>query len=136
MKKSNLEIIALGIGLLVLLATAFLMFSGALNGAASMFYTNIAIAVGFLVYIGYNWLTTNSLNKEIRNLSKHVESLKEELKRKDKRISTLEGEKNILESEKVGLQTQLQESQQSIEQLNKALEKAKAEAKTPPPSED
>lgn len=131
MKKSNLELIALGIGIVILIATAFLMFSGALSGADSMFYANIAIAVGFLVYIGYNWLTTNGLNKDIRNLNKHVSSLKAELKKKEEHINSLKQDVHILENEKQGLNTQLLATQEKVVKLTEELEVAQKNQNPP-----
>ncbi len=134
MKKSNIEILALIIGLLVLTASAFLMFSGALSGGDSIFYTNISIAVGFLVYIVYNWLATNSLNKEIRNLQQHVKSLKDEIKRKEAALEEKAQQNKVLENEKAGLNQQLIEAQEKISGLEQALEKAREENN--PPSQE
>lgn len=131
MKKGTFEIVLLVVGVVVLTITLFLMFSGQLEGARSMYWTNIAIASGFVVYIINNWINTNAFNKEIRNLNQHVQGLKAELKAKEIEVVKLQEELKVSTNEKAGLNAQLLESQDKIAELSASLSELKREKDNP-----
>ncbi len=131
MKKGTFEIILLVVGVIVLTITLFLMFSGQLEGARSMYWTNIAIAGGFVVYIVNNWINTNAFNKEIRSLNQHVQALKAEVKAKEIQVVKLQEELKVSTNEKAGLNAQLLEAQEKIAELSATVSELQREKDNP-----
>lgn len=117
MKRSNLETIVLLVGLAIIGAALFFMFMMG-DKPDSIFYANITFSIGFLVYITYAWMSSNSLNKEIRNLNNIVQNLKQEVQSKDAEIAEKGGQINRLNTDLASLKQKLKDT----EETNKALE--------------
>lgn len=116
MKRSTLETIVLIGGLIIIGISLFFIFTKGDDPNAAT-YTNFIFAAGFLMYIGYAWMTTNSLNKEIRGLNNHVTSLKQELKKKENAIAEKDKSIQSLTQEKQSLSKDLETAQASIKKL-------------------
>jgi peptidoglycan hydrolase CwlO-like protein len=126
MKKSNLELIILLLGVLALGFSLFLMFSDIMDGVSSMFWTNIIIAVGFVVYILYNWSATNALHKEIKGLNQHVIGLKGQIQKLNEELEEQKKKNSILVDEKAGLTKQLEGAQETIATQQKEIDLLKS----------
>lgn len=130
MKRSSLETVVLILGIGIIGFALFMLLIAEPTGD-SAFYTNIVFSFGFLIYIVYSMMATNSLNKEIRGLNNHVKSLKETIIQKDKSISELEAKNNSLNKDKEKLSKDLQQAQSQISSLEakiKELESSSPEA--------
>ena len=84
MKRSSLETIVLVLGIVIIGIALFMMFMRNTT-PQSIFITNLIFSVGFLIYILYSMMTTNSLNREIRKLNNHITSLKDEIAKREMR---------------------------------------------------
>jgi len=125
MKRKTLETTVLALGLVIIGIALFLMFAVD-KTYKSLFITNITFAVGFLIYIIYTIMSTNSLNLEIRGLQNHVSTLKDTIKKKDQeisekdsRIDDLEGVNKDLAAKNDELQDELKNEQARAEKLSK-----------------
>ncbi|MEQ9261948.1 MAG: hypothetical protein RLP14_02185 [Owenweeksia sp.] len=121
MKRSNLETIVLFLGIVIIGIALFMMFIQNTT-PQSIFITNLIFSVGFLIYILYSMMTTNSLNREIRKLNVHIKSLKEELSKKEALILEKDGRINSLQNNLAQLQQELSKSQGQITNLQNKIQ--------------
>ena len=128
MKRSNLETIVLVLGITIIVAALFLMFVQN-STPQSIFITNIIFSVGFLIYILYSMMTTNTFNREIRGLNNQVSSLKVELEKRRKIISEKESRIQALENDNDRLQSQIKEYDKNIESLRSEINKLQSASK-------
>ncbi len=121
MKRKTLEFTVLVLGLIIISVALFLMFfvDRTYN---SLFITNIVFAVGFLIYIIYTIMNTNSLNREIKGLNAHVATLKSNIAEKNKQLE--DRQKRIDE-----LVTENESLLSKTEELSRSAEEARAELK-------
>lgn len=127
MKRKTLETTVLALGLVIIGVALFLMFAVD-KTYKSLFITNITFAIGFLIYIIYTIMSTNSLNLEIRSLQKHVATLKDTIKKKDhelteksNRIEDLEQQNKELSARNDELQDEVKNEHARAEKLSKEL---------------
>ncbi len=130
MKRSNLETIVLVLGIIIIGVALFMMFIRNTT-PQSIFITNLIFSVGFLIYILYSMMTTNSLNREIRKRENHIKSLKEEISSKNAQIREKDERISSLQNDVSELQKQLGDAQQQITELQNTVE-----ALRPPEAED
>ncbi|MGB0176756.1 MAG: DUF948 domain-containing protein [Owenweeksia sp.] len=116
MKRRNLETIVLFLGIVIIGVALFMMFIQNTT-PQSIFITNLIFSVGFLIYILYSMMTTNSLNREIRKLNSHIQSLKEEIGKKEATIREKDARISNLQNEMSQLQQQLSDAQQQVTDL-------------------
>lgn len=121
MDRKKLELLVLIAGVIVIGGALTLMLTGAENPNLS-FYTNIVFAIGFLIYIIYNMMTTASLQKEIRLLNGQIESLKDELNKE--RSHRKEKETALVKSEE-----KVQKLNGQVKSLQKECDELKADRK-------
>lgn len=121
MKRNRLETITLFLGIIIIGAALFMMFIRNTT-PQSIFITNLVFSVGFLIYILYSMMTTNSLNREIRTLNGQVKFLKEELAKKELIIKEKEARIKVLDGDKQSLQEQLAEARQQIADLEAKIQ--------------
>ncbi len=126
MKRKNLEIIVLSVGVIIIAAALYLIFIGGDNSANSEFLVNLVFATGFLTYIIYSWLSSNNSNKDIRGLNAHVKNLKEQIAelniakaKKEKELNLKIEELNLSENERASLKEALNQAKSEIEELKK-----------------
>lgn len=127
MKRKTLETTVLVLGLVIIGVALFLMFAVD-KTYKSLFITNITFALGFLIYIIYTIMSTNSLNLEIRGLQGHVAALKDTIKKKDhqleeksNRIEDLEQQNHDLSAKNEELQDEVKNEHNRAEKLSKEL---------------
>lgn len=132
MKRKTLETTVLVMGLLIIGIALFLMFFVE-RSSRNLFLSNITFALGFLIYIIYTMMSTNSLNHEIKGLNNHIASLKDSIKKKDqqleersRQIRELKEENENLLNHQNKLQEELAEEQSKSEQLNLELTKIRS----------
>lgn len=113
MKRSSIETIVLLVGVAIIGIALFFMFGDNEDPSKSIFITNLIFSFGFLVYIVYSIMSANSLNKEIRSLTKHVEGLKHEIAKYKKHVADKD----------LQIQNQQQELADKDQALNLQIEK-------------
>lgn len=121
MKSKNLELAVLVTGFLVIAAAVFLMFAQE-DGKSSPF-TPVVFAVGFLIYILYSIMSSNNLNREIRQLNTEKDGLKQELKKTRQALETSKQELADCQVEVEQVQSNLD---QSLAELKKTQDQLKA----------
>ncbi|HAD98610.1 MAG TPA: hypothetical protein DCG19_14460 [Cryomorphaceae bacterium] len=126
MKRSSLETIVLVLGIVIIGIALFMMFMRNTT-PQSIFITNLIFSVGFLIYILYSMMTTNSLNREIRKLNNHITSLKDEIAKKemminekDSRIHSLQNDLSQLQGELDGARKQVADLQNQVREIQSA----------------
>ena len=128
-KKPNvtLEWAAMFVGVLAVLLTTYFIFGTNLN---AFMVLNVILGLGFIVFITYSFVNTNSLKKDLNTYKKRSQVLYEELDKSLKRLAEVELEvkEKVLQVQKMrnevinleekiaGLQDQIQiyESQLNI----------------------
>jgi uncharacterized protein YoxC len=121
MKRKNLEIIVLVAGALII-ALGVLVLMG---GASGSRMANIIFPLGFLVYIIYSIMNTNSLQKEIRGLNSHIDGLKQEIANYKEKLAQKEKEVTQLAEEVNQLKASLEEKEAELEKQAAALKSLK-----------
>lgn len=129
MKRSKLEILVLVLGALVILGSLFLKFVADMSPEKELIVTNIVFSVGFLIYIVYSMMSTNSLNREIRRLNSHIDSLKTEIAKKDKTLAERQQRIELLEKEKQQAEEQLADTRKQIAELEGEVKKLRSSKK-------
>ncbi len=119
MKKSTLEMLVLGIGVLVILAGVYLLFIS--SDKSSPFMANIVFSIGFLFYVIYTAMTTSSLQNNIREKEAIISNLQDEVKRKTIEVESLNSEVNQLKTDLKARNNELEEARKSIESLNQSI---------------
>lgn len=130
MKRNTLETIVLVLGICIIGVALAMMFIFEPSEELAPF-TNVIFSVGFLIYIIYSMMATNSQNKEIRGLNNHIKSLKETITEKDTNIAQLESNLSTVKSENQELKANLETSNSTITSLQdkiKELESTEPEA--------
>lgn len=126
MNRSKLETLVLVAGVLVIGGALALMLSDSQNPKLG-YYTNIVFAIGFLIYIVYNIMSTNSLQKEIRAYVSQVDALKQDLQKERGQREQAEKELAAQKAELHKLSEALAQSQKSEAELKQALAEAQTE---------
>ncbi len=125
LNRKQLETIVLSMGIIIILVAVFMMFFNK-SSPKSIFWTNLIFAVGFLIYILYSMMTTNSLNREITGLNNHIKSLKDDIQKKDNTIQQKNTEIDRLQEDNDKAQKNLETAQNEIGQLKKEVESLKS----------
>jgi peptidoglycan hydrolase CwlO-like protein len=120
MKRSSLETIVLVLGISIIGIALFMMYAMS-STPNSIFITNLVFSLGFLIYITYSMMSTNSLNKEIRGLNNHVKSLKDSILQKDQTIKDQKGEISNLNGEITQQKDQLSHAESTIQDLKNKI---------------
>jgi len=124
LNRKQIEMIVLSVGIAIILIALFMMFFN--SSPESIFWTNLIFAIGFLVYILYSMMTTNSLNREIGGLNSHIKSLKEDVRKKEQTISEKTSQIDRLKKESNSTKEELQTAQSEVERLKKEIDSLKA----------
>lgn len=119
MKKSTLEMLVLGIGVLVILAGVYLLFIS--SDKSSPFMANIVFSVGFLFYVIYTAMTTSSLQNNIREKEAIISNLQDEVKRKTVEVNSLTSEVSQLNADLKARNNELEEAQTKMNSLDKTI---------------
>lgn len=117
MKRSNIETLVLVVGILIIAAAIFMMYGMSETPHSIL----IVFSVGFLSYILYSIMSTNSLNREIRHLGNHISSLKTEIEKKNKLINERDSQIEVLEEEKAKISEEIVKHEKQIEELQKKI---------------
>ena len=120
MSRKNLETIVLILGLIVLGAAVFFIFIRQ-QTMGSIFVTNLIISLGFLIYVVYSIMATNSLNREIRQRDNHIASLKEEIAKKGKLLDERQARITALEKDVAERDEALESSRAAVVDLEQQI---------------
>jgi len=136
MKRNTIETIVLIVGVVVIAIALFFMFGrgDSADPSRSLFITNLVFSFGFLIYIIYSIMATNSMNREIRALNKHIAGLKHEIEKYKKQLSvkdaTIKEQQHLLDEKEQQIaeqQTTIGAHTQSIDELNRKIAKLESD---------
>lgn len=120
MKRKNIETIVLIVGVAIISIALFFMFARATT-PQTIFLTNLVFSFGFLVYIIYSMMATNSLNKEIRGLNKHIQALKQDIVKKNQQIQERDSRIELLEKDLADKEETLTSQAEKVKLLEQEL---------------
>lgn len=121
MKRDRLEILILAAGGVIICVALFFRFFTDMSIAKKLLVMNIIIMSGFLVYIAYHLLSTNQLNREIRQHLQHISSLKSELNKKKQEVTEKQAQVESLEGDLSTIRQELETAQEHVAELEKQV---------------
>ncbi|MDA8566249.1 MAG: hypothetical protein ACO3JZ_01110 [Schleiferiaceae bacterium] len=114
-KKSNpVEIIAIVIGLLAIVASAYFIF---LTESNSYRLTNWVISAAFLVYVVNNFINIRNLKTEVGTLTDQKNGLSSDLKKTKKSLSDAKADVEVIKADLIDAQNELKKREEEIKKL-------------------
>ena len=114
-KKSNpVEIIAIIIGMLAILTSAYFIF---LTESNSYRLTNWVISAAFLVYVVNNFINIRNLKTEVGSLTEQKNGLTSDLKKTKKSLSDAKADVEVIKADLIDAQNQLKKREEEINKL-------------------